>query len=292
MRRVAVSLVAVLALTACGTGAGEQGDATPSTGRAEALDPPAGPDVRVVAHAKGETEAPADPQRVVALDGGTTLPTLLDLGVPVVGAAIPDDGVDTALFAPGELDGIEPIGFPEPNLEAVAAARPDLIVGLDTASVTDLYDELSQIAPTVVVSSAVEDWKAQATGLADAVGDGTAVVEDLAAYEADVRALAADLGDPATIEVSVIRALGDRVRIHTRFHFAGQVIDEVGLSRPVDQRTDDPATRQIELSPEQLSLADADAIYLYAAGSQGSAGPPPHPARPVTVTAAELSPGS
>lgn len=290
--RLALLLAGALLAAACATGSGDDAgpgadegadDATTTT----AVDPTAtttrpaspttaapaaAPATRLVAHARGETEVPEEPEQVVALDSGTTLVMLLELGVPVAAATLPPTGGESILFEPGALDGIESVGFPDPSIEAIAAVGPDLIVGLDTVTVTDEYDELSRIAPTILVEPTPSDWKDQARRLAEAVNATDELDDRMAAYEAEVAALAADLDDPSAIEVSVVRALADRFRIHTRFHFAGQVIDEVGLSRPAAHRTDDPAERQIELSVEQLDLADADVIYVYAAGALGSVG--------------------
>lgn len=71
---------------------------------------------------------------------------LIGLGAPIVGCA-------------GTLDGVEPVGAPrEPDPEAVAALRPDLIVSGAVDRAHDLHDVglvevLRQIAPVVAVDA-------------------------------------------------------------------------------------------------------------------------------------------
>jgi len=233
--------------------------------------PTTDPAVREVEHALGTTEVPAQPERVVVLDSGTALPVLLSLGVDVVAAPLPDDRVATSLLPAEDLAGVESIGFPEISFERLAAVQPDVVVGLGD-QYADRYAELSRIAPTVIVENDLLDWKATTIGLGEAMGLDVEVAAAVADWEADAAMLRSDLGDAVTTEVSVVRALGDRVRIHTRFHFAGQIIDEVGLARPSSQRTEDEGERLIELSLEEIERIDGDVLYVYGAGDFGTVG--------------------
>jgi len=233
--------------------------------------PTTDPAVREVEHAFGTTVVPEQPERVAVLDSGTALPVLLSFGVDVVAAPLPDDRFETSLLSAEDLVRIESIGFPEISLERLAAVQPDLIVGLGDLY-ADRYAELLQIAPTVIVENDVLDWKATTIGLGEAMGLDVEVATAVADWEADAAGLRSDLGDAVTTEVSVVRALGDRVRIHTRFHFAGQIIDEVGLERPSSQRTEDEGERLIELSLEEIERIDGDVLYVYGAGDFGTVG--------------------
>ncbi|NYI03178.1 Fe2+-enterobactin ABC transporter substrate-binding protein [Allostreptomyces psammosilenae] len=154
-RALAVAAVAgSVALTAACGGA----DAT----EASSDESPSASGTRVVEHEKGSTEIPADPQRVVSASV-TLTGTLLALDVPVV-ASQGSQG-DNAFF-PQWADvaaerGVEEIPGVEISVEKIAAAEPDLIVaagccGQDDGS--ELYEELSAIAPTIVVSYAEKSW--------------------------------------------------------------------------------------------------------------------------------------
>jgi len=137
--RLLLVLLAATTLAACG------GDdaAPPNTA--------AGGRERTIRHGLGTTTVPASPQRIAVLDGNAAA-TALAVGVRPV--AVPSDVADFAYL--DELtEGIERIDTSagSPDLEQVAALRPDLIVGLDL-SLEEHYGELSQIAPTVAVDRA------------------------------------------------------------------------------------------------------------------------------------------
>lgn len=93
---------------------------------------------------------PKHPKRVVAL--WRTGTELADMGVTPVGA-LEDE------FLPGELDAktyarvkdVPTVGtWQGVDIEKVIKVRPDLIVGMDNGGLGIDYDELSQVAPTVI----------------------------------------------------------------------------------------------------------------------------------------------
>ena len=100
-----------------------------------------------VAHDLGEVCLPAPPKRVVTLDW-RPLEDLLLLGVrPVAGADLEDFPRWVRLSLP---PGIQNLGSrTAPNLELLAALKPDLILGY-TGFQGRLYPELSRIAPTAL----------------------------------------------------------------------------------------------------------------------------------------------
>ncbi|MEM9514155.1 MAG: iron-siderophore ABC transporter substrate-binding protein [Actinomycetota bacterium] len=229
------------------------------------------PTSRIVEHAFGETEVPANAERIVVTSGGTLLPTLLALGIPVVGAPFPDEPIPTVLVTEDDLVGVESVGFPDISLERVAALDPDLIIGFDDG-LEETYDEFSQIAPTIAIESDLNDWRGTAERIAESVDASDEMAVQLDEYDARVADLQEQFADELSSEVSVVRALGDQIRLHTRYHFAGQILDDVGFARPASQQTDDPSERFIQVSLEQLELADGDIVFVFGAGSLGSAG--------------------
>ena len=70
--------------------------------------------------------------------------------------------------------GVETFGSDEIDYEAVAAAQPDLILGIYESIDQPTYDRLSQIAPTVIQSSAFPDeetpWDVQLVTTGQALG--------------------------------------------------------------------------------------------------------------------------
>ncbi|MCA9879583.1 MAG: hypothetical protein KC442_17445, partial [Thermomicrobiales bacterium] len=109
-----------------------------------------------ITHAYGETTIPTLPERVVLTNEMEGLDSLLALGVqPVgmvklggyIGALAPwavEAGAEQIPVIPGTSEG-------ELDYEAIAAARPDLI--LTTWPDETIYETLSSIAPTLVIKN-------------------------------------------------------------------------------------------------------------------------------------------
>lgn len=104
-------------------------------------------ETRPFEHALGTSEIPVKPERMITLND-TLMAHLLEVGFEPVGSC----GIEGDRFRLEGFDtsGIEHVGtINEPNLEAVAKLEPDLVIGF--ALCEDVYDELSRIAPTVLV---------------------------------------------------------------------------------------------------------------------------------------------
>ena len=109
-----------------------------------------------------EIEIPTKPERVIT---GLYLGELLALGVKPVGA-VAQFGMDSPWFTEEQISGIEDIGSPV-SLEKVTELNPDLII----ASSQEEYDQLSKIAPTVLIPfNSYGDVYAEMRALGDLVG--------------------------------------------------------------------------------------------------------------------------
>jgi len=105
-----------------------------------------------VTHDGGDTTLTQEPKRIAALEWHL-VEDLLVLGIQPV--AIADvEGFKTWVTIDAQLaDDVQDVGLRwEPSLEALAAAQPDLILGLDYRDGA-IYDQLSGIAPTILVSA-------------------------------------------------------------------------------------------------------------------------------------------
>ncbi|WP_459549937.1 ABC transporter substrate-binding protein [Nocardia sp. X0981] len=186
-----VAAAVVVAGTGCGSGAG----------------PAAGSDTRPVQTDRGTVEVPADPQRVVVLNGALA-GYLYDLDVPVAAADPRVLGVSgrsadfpQAWAADAQEQGTQvvPVGQ-SVNLEFIASVRPDLIIGggqgFTAKQSVDAYDQLSAIAPTVLVPAGTTGWQDQLKLLADVVNRGDDVAELVTAYENRVKQVAAEIRVP------------------------------------------------------------------------------------------------
>ncbi|GAA4815467.1 ABC transporter substrate-binding protein [Nocardioides caeni] len=170
-RVLAAGTVLALALTACGK---------------ERDDDAAAEDTHTIATAYGDVEVPTDPERVVALSYDTPW-QLQSLGVRPV--ATQDYSAYIDEFSESQqdfIDGIDSIGpYGEPDLEKIAAAQPDLIVG-DVHEVDEAtFEKLAEIAPTAIVGGEERgDWKAIVGALAEAVGAEEELARTTAEYDA------------------------------------------------------------------------------------------------------------
>ncbi|MFI6701842.1 ABC transporter substrate-binding protein [Streptomyces sp. NPDC050509] len=273
----AVALAAALSLAACGSGGSSDSDAGSGDGGGKkaavatggkdfadaakktasyGTDAKAGEFPRTITHAMGTTELKKRPERVVVLDVGE-LDNVVSLGVKPVGYA-PTEG-DASL--PGYLK--KGAGSPKNvgtinnlNLEAVAALKPDLILGSQLRA-ADKYKALSAIAPTVFAIRPGFTWKENHLLNAQALDRTAEAKAALAAYDKKARALGKEIG-PDKPTVSMVRYMPDRLRLYAKASFIGTILDDVGLPRPENQQVEDLA---VEISPERIDDADADWIF-------------------------------
>ncbi|WP_369132171.1 ABC transporter substrate-binding protein [Modestobacter sp. I12A-02662] len=251
----------MLSLTACGS----------SSGAAEEPAAAAQEETRTVTHALGTTEIVGEPERVVVLDTGE-LDAVVALGITPVGAV----RTDVSAELPGYLEdaGADPAEIAEvgtinePDLERIAALEPDLILS-NAVRHREIYDQLSAIAPTVLAEDVGDTWKENLLLDAEALGLTAEAEQLLSDLEARAVEVGAQFGDPAALEVSVVRFVGaGSVRLYGEGSFIGTVLADAGFSRPEVQRT--PETF-VEVGPEEISQADGDLLFSAAYGEDGQA---------------------
>lgn len=253
MRRTATTLLAALAVLLAGCGA-----AAPPPGEAAA-------GTRTVTHARGVTAVPVAPQRVVVLDTGE-LDVVLALGVTPVGAVVAQEGAPLQTYLADRVADVAVVGtIAEPDLEAVAALDPDLILSNEVRH-ADLYDTLSGIAPTVFAADVGDTWKDTVRLAGEALGRTAEADRVLAEHLDRARAVGARFGDPAAVEVSAVRFLPDTIRLYGEASFIGTVLADAGFARPAVQRV--PETF-VEVSAEEIGRADGD-LLLHAAYLDGA----------------------
>ncbi|MET0326736.1 MAG: ABC transporter substrate-binding protein, partial [Ilumatobacteraceae bacterium] len=252
----------VVPTTEAGAAPTTEADAPPTT-PAPAVFP------RTVEHAMGTTEIPAAPQRVVTLDM-SFVDAALALDSPIVGYTRyqDPDGSLPAYFGDAlttlAADATYMGDLLEPNIEAIAAAQPDLIL---TSKVRHeaIYDQLSAIAPTIMSESAGAGWKDNIRLTASVLGKEATAEEVIVAYETRAAAVGAAVNEAAdNPTISVVRfAALDKFRLYQRASFSGVVLDDAGLARPANQQSTEPATFITEVSFEELAEADAGADVLF-----------------------------
>lgn len=174
-------------------------------------------ETRVVSTDNGDVTIPADPQRIVVLNSALA-GYFYALDVPVRGTIplnteadeFPEFWADEA-----EADGTVMIpwsndGF---DFEALLAEEPDLIVGggqgFPGSQAADAYQQLTEIAPTVLVSTSLHTWQEELEFIAgDVLGMPEAGQKLVDTYEARVAEVREAI-DPPPTPVSYLLMLAD-----------------------------------------------------------------------------------
>jgi iron complex transport system substrate-binding protein len=259
MRRPALISVALLALTACG-----QATTTgPSAPAGQGWTPV------TIEHAMGRTEIRDQPKKVAALDT-SYVDAALALETEVVAYTryrtdtLPDYlAQDTAKYAKNA----KAVGdLANPNLEELATIGPDLIVSAKVRH-EQIYDKLTQIAPTVFSVTTGPTWKDNIRLLGKALGKEELANKKIAVYEARAKkvgdAIRAKVGHNPSISLARFVAGEQTVRLYTEKSFPGGVLfADTGLARPEGQPTSDKIS--VDLSQEQISSLDAERIFVSA----------------------------
>lgn len=209
-----------------------------------------------VEHARGTTAVPDDPQRVVTLEP-LELDTAVAVGIEPVGSAV----ASNVTGAPAYLgaDGVEPVGtVPEPDLEAIAALKPDLILGTE-ARHSELYEQLAAIAPTVFIETQADPWRDNALLIGEALGRESEVADLLAAVDERCEALA-DEYDVDGQTAQLIRPRDETtLSLYGPVSFSGSLLECAGFTIPEQDWADG---LQADLSPENILSAQADHVFV------------------------------
>ena len=238
--------MAGLVLTACGD------DDSPAPASAAET-------TRTITHAMGTTRITGTPKRVVVLDTGE-LDSAVALGVKPVAAVEAIAGEGLPGYLGNAVKGIELVGtIEQPSVEAIAELRPDLILSSKVRHEA-IYDQLSRVAPTVFSEEVGVTWKENFALHARALGRVPEATRLQAEYDSKAAELKAALGaDRAKRTVSVVRSVGDEVRIYLEANFLGTILQDAGLPRPGAQAKDEFSATA---TPERIADLDGDLMIL------------------------------
>ena len=230
-----------------------------------ALDgPPPGP----LRHAGGETVVAPDPQRIVVL-AGDELDALCALGLQsrIVAAALPDGASAQPSYLGTVVRDAPGAGSRSaPDLAAIAAARPDLILG--SRSLTpDSYPALAAIAPTVFTEAPGARWQDNLRLVGAATGRARAADELIGGFTEQAKKAGA-ANDATHFQASVVQLTGSTLRVWGADNFAASVLAAVGVDRPAAQRFTDKPYLEIDLTEADFAVADGDIVYMSFASAE------------------------
>ena len=219
-----------------------------------------------VTDVRGEVEIPADPQRIVDLSGNSDI--LEILGYDVIGTANSDayDYTKFPAYLEDTLEGATILGYSMQDtmdVEAVMNLNPDLII-ISTVQ-EKMYDQLSEIAPTVMIQLEALNWKDDIMTLAEILGREDVAKEWLLNYEEKATAAGAEIRGEYGEDTTYLAFLasGGQFYVFDGAGFGSVLYDDMGLAKPEGM----PEQTDISLpvvTYEGLAAIDADYIFCIA----------------------------
>lgn len=194
---------------------------------------------REIPGAHGSITLDHAPERIVSTSL-TVTGTLLAIDAPVIasGATSPNTRIADAqgYFRQwGKLAAerkVQRLYIGEPNAEAIAGQAPDLIIISATGgdSALKLYDQLSAIAPVLVVNYDDKSWQDLALQLGVATGHEAQAAATVQQFDQRVKKLKSELTLPAQpVSALVYRPDGKAANLWTAASPQGQLLHELGF---------------------------------------------------------------
>ncbi|MGM7667035.1 iron-siderophore ABC transporter substrate-binding protein [Microbacterium sp. A93] len=237
---------------------------------------------RTVKHVYGETEIPAQPERVATVSW-VNQDVALALGVVPVGVAATEyggndqqstDWFDAALEESGgeapeqysEADGI--------NFEALAATEPDLILAAYSGITQEEYDKLSEIAPVVAypedAAAFTTAWQDSTRLIGEALGKDEKAEEVIADVEGQVAQAAEEypaLEGTTFLTGAVDPAAADQIYLFTAADNRPKFLTSLGmeLAPVLAENQDAQDAFFLTWSPERADELDSDIFVTSAA---------------------------
>ncbi len=219
-----------------------------------------------VTDVRGEVEIPENPERIVDLSGNSDILSILEY--KVVGTANSDayDYTKFPTYLEETLKGATILGYSMQDtmdVEAIMNLDPDLIV-ISTVQ-EKMYDQLSEIAPTVMIKLEALDWKEDVKSLAKVFNKEEAANTWLENYDKKSK----EVGDKIkktygedTTYLSFL-ASGGQFYVFDGAGFGNVLYEDLGLAKPEGM----PEQNDISLpvvTYEGLASIKSDYIFVIA----------------------------
>ncbi|WP_315794973.1 iron-siderophore ABC transporter substrate-binding protein [Paenibacillus sp. BIC5C1] len=257
-------LALILVLTACGAGtgtdSGKQSAATPEETSANAEKQTDGAFPVTIKGMKGDITLNEKPQKIAVLDV-KFLDQMLAIGEKPAGSVIAGGNTDFPEYLGDQPSDVQVLGTrDEPNLEAIVALDPDLIIMTDFQE--KQYESVSKIAPTLVLDF-YEDWHDTLASVAKITDKQDEAEKVRTAYEDKIAGLKTKLSEKLGDEtVAIIRPRKEGIRVHGIEHRIGGIMyNDLGLKMPamVQEINEDGS---VEISMEKVPDIGADRYFV------------------------------
>ena len=259
MKKIILAMTSIFVLIAGLVGCSNENKTTEST--------PSNVEERVITDVKGEVSIPVEPQRMVDISGASDILSLL--GYDVIGTANSDgyDYTKLPTYLEDVLKNAKILGYSmlaEMDVEAIIALEPDVIV-ISTVQ-EKMYDQLSKIAPVVMIEMKQVDWKEDFMHVANVFGKEEEATTWINHYLEKAAAVGdqikATYGENSTY-LSFLASAGS-LFIFDQAGLGSVLYDDLGLTKPAGM----PEQEDISLPVVSLEgLAEINSDYIFAIGT-------------------------
>ena len=226
-------------------------------------------ETRIVNSAKGEVEIPANPQRIVDISGNSE--ELVVLGYTPVGTSNVDSyNTDSVpAYVQEELGNAKVVGhsmMDTADIEAILGLNPDLIIMAPRQE--KIYDQLKEIAPTVMLEDQSNDWEAKLKDVAKLFGQEEEAQTWLDNYYAKAEELGKEIKEANgedTTYLTVLATSGSFM-VFSEGGIGTVLKEDMKLPQPANMPKQDSITLPT-VTMEGLSEIDADHIIVIATES-------------------------
>lgn len=248
-----ISILCLLIVAGCSTTKNDDGIQSVDNAKSTATS-------QVIEHDLGQTELANTPERIVVLEQGFT-ETVAKLGVKPIGVA--DDGKPERINANTLklIDGYTSVGKrSEPNLEVIRTLKPDLIIA-DYNRHKDLYKQLSDIAPTIVLKNEdanYEETLATTRTIGKALNKEIEVDSWIKELEAQIASFKQEINIPSQTVVQIGYAGDNIFNVWTSSYFNPSFLTLVGFNYALK----DDKEIQYNMTLEQLISLNPDVFFI------------------------------
>ncbi|MBX0357292.1 Fe(3+) dicitrate ABC transporter substrate-binding protein [Halobacillus sp. Nhm2S1] len=256
-----IMLALILVVSACGSSSEDQASEDTQDESSESTE-----DTRVIEHEMGETEITGQPEKVVALEF-SFVDNLASLGVSPVGIADDDDSERIIEPIREKIGDYTSVGTrKQPSLEVISSLQPDLIIA-DMKRHKDIYDQLSDIAPTIILPSLAADYEGIISSfetVSKAMGMEEKGEEVLADHKAKMEELRAQVpeDEERTVLPAVVADSG--YFAHNMESYTGSLLESIGLKNAIQSGDE----RYNKINLEQVVEFNPDVMFHMVAGDQ------------------------
>lgn len=236
-----------------------------------------------ISHVYGKTTITSKPKRVATVGWGS-FDNLIALGVVPVSIQKNTYGktVDGG-FLPWTKAALDKMGVSKDDMpqlhdesddydvEAIAAAKPDLIIGLQSGMTKEQYETLSKIAPTIAYQKVAwgDTWREMITATAQAIGEEAKGKQLISTLEEQIKNDAAQYPDIAGKTAAVLyvdAAKLSNFSVYTTTDVRPQFLNDLGMKTPesITKLSATTKTFYKEVSSENADqYSDIDVIVTY-----------------------------